>query len=97
MRIKQLLAEKGVTAKALALSTGLTEMGLSKIITGKSSPNADTIQKIASALNTDIDSLFVFKHKSGSTNLKKEILKYVNNAGDKELEVLYRIILALFN
>jgi len=38
MRIKQLLAEKGVTAKALALSTGLTEMGLSKIITGKSSP-----------------------------------------------------------
>jgi len=58
MRIKQLLAEKGVTAKALALSTGLTEMGLSKIITGKSSPNADTIQKIASALDVPCGALF---------------------------------------
>lgn len=58
MRLKQLLSEKGMTAKSLAASTGLTEMGLSKIITGKSSPNAETIVKIASALGVSCGALF---------------------------------------
>ena len=68
MRIKELLEEKGVTAKWLATNTGLTEMGLSKIVTGKSSPNADTITKIAKALNVTCGALFDdFVHEKPSS------------------------------
>ena len=58
MRIKQLLAERGISNKALAQAIGLTEMGVSKIVTGKSIPNGSTIIDIAKFLNVPCGALF---------------------------------------
>ena len=58
MRIKKLLDNRGMTAKELAANSGLTEMGISKIITGKSSPSAATIEKIAKTLKVPCGALF---------------------------------------
>ena len=58
MRIKEVLKRKKMTSKTLSKKTGLTEMGISNILTGKSSPNADTIMKIASALGVKCGELF---------------------------------------
>lgn len=58
MRIKEILKNKGMTAKELAASCGLSEMGLSKILTGKSSANTSTIIKIADVLGVKCGELF---------------------------------------
>lgn len=58
MRIKELLESRGMTARELASATGLSEMGLSKIVRGKSSPSASTVEKIALALGVTCGALF---------------------------------------
>lgn len=58
MRIKEVLLEKGMSAKELAAACGLSEMGMSNIMTGKSQPNANTIVRIAQALNVSCGELF---------------------------------------
>ena len=58
MRIKELLTEKRITSKTLSQRTGITEMGISNMITGKSSPTAESIMKIASALGVKCGELF---------------------------------------
>ena len=74
MRLKEVLNEKGITAKKLAELTGLTEMGVSKIVNGKSHPNEDTIKRIANVLEIPCGCLFddyeEFLAKSQETLLK---------------------------
>ena len=58
MRYKEILREKGVTAKELAQKIGVTEVGLSKILTGKTSTSTNMIEKIAAALGIKCGELF---------------------------------------
>lgn len=58
MRIKHIMKERGVTSKELASKIGLTEMGISKILTEKSTPNGKTIMKIAEVLGVTCGELF---------------------------------------
>jgi len=52
--LKTLLAERGVSAAALAQKIGITPVALSNIATGKSIPNLDTAVKIANGLGISI-------------------------------------------
>ena len=58
MRIREILSEKNMKAKELADACGLSEMGMSNIMTGKSQPTAKTIVKIAKALGVPCGYLF---------------------------------------
>lgn len=58
MRIKEILNKKGMTAKELAAACEMSEMGLSKILTGKSSANTSTIIRIAKELDVSCGELF---------------------------------------
>lgn len=66
--IKGVLKEKGITQKELSEKTGMTEAGLSKAINGSASKQ--TLEKIAGALDVDIQSLItnekILKAKYGS-------------------------------
>lgn len=66
MRIKELLKQKGTTAKELALQIGISEGALSKSLSGN--PTLGTLQKIASALNVDITELFKTSDKVGGSS-----------------------------
>lgn len=66
MRIKELLKQKGTTAKELALQIGISEGALSKSLSGN--PTLGTLQKIASALNVDITELFKTSDKIGGSS-----------------------------
>lgn len=68
MRIKEVLSEKGMSAKELAAACGLSEMGMSNIMTGKSQPNANTIVRIAQALNVPCGELFDDYHAEDKDN-----------------------------
>ena len=66
MRIKELLKQKGTTAKELASQIGISEGALSKSLSGN--PTLGTLQKIATALNVDITELFKTSDKIGGSS-----------------------------
>lgn len=58
MRVKELLKQKGMTAKELAAKLGISEGALSQSIKDGANPNLQTISKIASALDVPVSELF---------------------------------------
>ncbi len=58
MVVKELLKQKGITAKELASRIGLTETGLSLAIREGGNPSLKTLTKIAEALEVPISRLF---------------------------------------
>ena len=58
LRIKEVLKEKGLTAVWLATQIGITQPNISNIVSGKSKPSLETLEKIANALGVDIIELF---------------------------------------
>ncbi len=58
MRIKELLREKGMTAKELAARLGMTETGLSIAISDKGNPPLKRLEAIATALGVSPAELF---------------------------------------
>lgn len=64
MRIKQILREKGITAKELAARLGMTETGLSISIGEKGNPPLKRLQQIADALGVEVSELFTPKDGS---------------------------------
>lgn len=58
LRLKEILAQRGLTLKDFAASAGLSQSNLSNYINGNISPTLDTLKKIASHLNIDVVELF---------------------------------------
>lgn len=58
MRIKELLREKGITAKELASIIGMTETGLSIAMGENGNPPLKRLEQIASALGVPVTELF---------------------------------------
>ena len=56
LRVKQILKEKGITAKELASRLGMNESGLSQSLSGN--PTMNRLKDIAKALDVPISSLF---------------------------------------
>jgi hypothetical protein len=61
MRVKELLKERGMTAKELAARLGMTETGLSIAIGDNGNPPLKRLQEIAYILNVDVSELFTPK------------------------------------
>ena len=75
MRIKELLREKGITAKELASKIGMTETGLSIAMGDNGNPPLKRLEQIATALGVPVTELFD-KPKEGvihCTHCGKEI------------------------
>ena len=58
LRIKELLKEKGIAVKELALMIDLAAPNVSNLINEKSKPSIDVFERIASTLNVPISDLF---------------------------------------
>ena len=58
MRIKELLREKGITAKELASIIGMTETGLSIAMGENGNPPLKRLEQIAAALGVPVTELF---------------------------------------
>ena len=71
LRIKELLKEKGYTAKDLAQEFEITENGLSLIINGKRQPRFELLEKLAEKLEVEVWQLF-----SGSGNALNGFVEY---------------------
>ena len=58
LRIKEILAQKGITLKDFAATSGISQSNLSNYINGNISPTLDTLKKIATHLGIDVVELF---------------------------------------
>ena len=58
LRLKEILAQRGITLKEFAQSSGISQSNLSNYLNGNISPTLDTLNKIATNLNVDVVELF---------------------------------------
>lgn len=58
IRLKELLAQKGMTLKEFASISGISQSNLSNYINGNISPTLETLNKIADNLNIELIELF---------------------------------------
>lgn len=56
-RISKMLKQRGMTQRDLAIKIGVTEVTISRYISGERIPKAHTLGNIAKALNTTADNL----------------------------------------
>lgn len=52
-QLKRVMSERGVNITELSKMTGITNANISNMIHGKTSPNLDTIERIANALDVE--------------------------------------------
>lgn len=57
-RLRDILKERGLTLKAFSDLSGISQPNLSNYINGNISPTLDTLDKIAKALNIEVQDLF---------------------------------------
>ena len=57
-RLKEILAEKGVTSVSLANSLGVSKQTISNLINGRTMPSIDTLQKAADVLGVPLWQFF---------------------------------------
>lgn len=55
LRLRKLLADKGITKYALAKLAGLSKQGVANLIVGDREPSWETVQKIARALGVSCE------------------------------------------
>lgn len=96
-RIKEIRESRGLNQEQLAEIVNMESRHISRIETGKSFTTLENIDKIAKALNVDINTLFAFQHKKDKNILKTEIYKYLDNASDEQIKLAYRLIQVVFN
>ena len=58
LRIKEILAQRGITLKEFSLKAGISASNLSNYLNGNISPTLDTLKKIATTLDLDVVELF---------------------------------------
>lgn len=58
LRIKEILAQRGITLKDFAQMSGISQSNLSNYLNENISPTLDTLKKIASFLKIDVVELF---------------------------------------
>jgi len=58
LRIKEILAQRGITLKEFATASGISQSNLSNYLNGNISPTLETLKRIAANLGVDVVELF---------------------------------------
>lgn len=92
LRLKEILAQRGITLKDFAQTSGISQSNLSNYLNGNISPTLDTLKKIASNLEIDVVELFkekddielYAKHDGILYPIsKKDIIKIIETKNEK--------------
>ena len=91
-RLKEIRKENGLSQAELAEKLNVDEKYISRLETGSSTPSFSMLNKLSSALNTDVESLFKFKHYKNPEELIEIINSKLKNTSEKNIRLIYRII-----
>ena len=91
-KIKEYRKKKGLTQAMLAEAVGVDDKHISCIEGGKNFPSADLIARIANFLEIEPKNLFEFYYLQNTTDLKKDIIKMLDNLTEIELQLAHKYI-----
>ena len=94
-RIKELRKLRNLTQAQLAESIGMETTNLCKLENGGQLPKEENIEKIASILDVEYRELFDFGHIKTKEQLQNELIATIKNAQEKEIQMYYKLILAV--
>lgn len=85
-RIRELRKARKLSQSELAESTGLSNNFIALLEQGKRSPSLETLEKIASALKSPYDELFLFPSGDKRKATEKRLLEVLKNKNQKAIE-----------
>ncbi len=91
-RLKELRKSKHYTQEQLAELVGMDTQNLCKMENGNHFPQFRNLYKIANILGVEIKDLFEYEHLDSKDHLVEKITKYIENAKEKDLKFIYKII-----
>ena len=91
-RVKEYRKKKNYTQAKLAELTNVDDKHISCIEGGKNFPSADLIKRLSDALGTEPKNLFEFYHLQNISDLKKDIIKTLENLNQEELSLVLKYI-----
>jgi transcriptional regulator with XRE-family HTH domain len=93
VRIKELRKLRSLTQDQLSQKVNIDPKHLSRIEVGRSFPSFDTLERLADALQVELNTFFEFAHKARSTReLKKIISELLKDADEERLRLVVKIL-----
>ena len=98
-QIRTIRNVQGISQEELAFKSGISAAHLGQIERGLKAPTIITIEKIASALEVSLSTLFSFDNIPIPVSSSKlnGINAYISNLSDDEIDEIYKIIRAIIN
>lgn len=94
-RLKELRKLKKLTQEQLAELVDLDPKQICRIENGGCFTTFETLEKIAKIFNVNISDLFYCEHKKPKDALIKEMNEIFENASDENIELIYKIVMAV--
>ena len=96
-RIKELRKQKGYTQDYLAEKLKIEPRQLSKLETGKHYPSFYTIIALLETFDITFEELISFEHLNSANDIRKTLLKDIENIDDSKIQNVYKILRVLIN
>lgn len=96
-RIKELRKQKGYTQDYLAEKLKIEPRQLSKLETGKHYPSFETIIALLETFDITFEELISFEHLNSVNDIRKTLLKDIENIDDSKIQSVYKILRVLIN
>jgi transcriptional regulator with XRE-family HTH domain len=94
-RIRTLRKRRGLTQEGLAEKIGTSSKYIGEIERGRVNFSVDIAEKIAGGLDVGLPELFDCGHELDSAKLRTKIGEMVQDADDKALKAVYRVMKAI--
>ena len=96
-RIKELRKQRGYTQDYLAEKLKIEPRQLSKLETGKHYPSFETIIALLETFDITFEELISFEHLNSANDIRKTLLKDIENIDDSKIQSVYKILRVLIN
>ena len=95
LRIRELRKSKNYTQEQLAELINVEPNTISNMECGRNYPNFATLEKTLDVLGSNFLEVFNFEHFDDSNVLKKKLIDFIDNANEKEIAFLYKMVVLL--
>ncbi len=96
-RIKEIRISRNLTQEGLSELTNIGVSSISKIESGIYHPTDENLEKIAKALCVEPYKLYMYNHNDNISNIRTKVISIVENADEKNLKLIYRILTSIID
>ena len=96
-RIKEIRNKKGLTQEQLSEKTEINPKYLSSIERGNENPTLNTLIKLSESLEVDLGKIFSFIQIEDPRERKSMITSLLDEAGNEELKLAFKVLSAVLH